>query len=394
MKGKRIGLALPNIPGYSETFFRSKIAGLTQAGHEVLLFAGGKAEDFDLCRVVPHPKVYRFLPWQIAAMVWEIGMLLIKHSASALRFYRLERKSGRSIRKALENLYLNSRILRQKLDWLHFGFATMGIRRENTARAIGAKMALSLRGYDIAIYPLTHTGCYQLLWQRVDKVHTISDDLLALAYRNGLPSGTPVQMITPAIDTRRFEKEQPNSSSLNQALRLLTVARLHWKKGLEYTLEALAILKKAGIDFRYTLIGAGEEYERLAFAAHQLGIREQVDFAGKKPHDEVKVAMENADIYLQYSISEGFCNAVLEAQAMGLLCIVSDAEGLPENVLHGQTGWVTPRRQPKLLALQIEQVLQLPQDELQVVRQRAIERVRKVFNMQNQIAQFIQFYRD
>ncbi|MBK7870836.1 MAG: glycosyltransferase family 4 protein [Saprospiraceae bacterium] len=52
---------------------------------------------------------------------------------------------------------------------------------------------------------------------------------------------------------------------------------------------------------------------------------------------------EKADIYLQYSIQEGFCNAVLEAQAMGLLCIVSDAEGLPENILHGQTGWVVPK---------------------------------------------------
>ena len=76
---------------------------------------------------------------------------------------------------------------------------------------------------------------------------------------------------------------------------------------------------------------------------------EKVSFKGKLAHMEVKKAMEQADIYLQYSLQEGFCNAVLEAQAMGLLCIVSDAEGLPENVLHGQTGWVVPKRQPALL---------------------------------------------
>ncbi|MCB9276517.1 MAG: hypothetical protein H6564_20965 [Lewinellaceae bacterium] len=46
----------------------------------------------------------------------------------------MERQSGRSARQALENLYLNSHILLQQLDWLHFGFATTALRRENTAR--------------------------------------------------------------------------------------------------------------------------------------------------------------------------------------------------------------------------------------------------------------------
>ena len=377
-----IGLVLPAVPGYSETFFRSKIEGLVQAGHKVLLFAGGEDKGFDLCKVVPHPNVYRLAPLQAAALVYQIIRLLVMKPLPASRFYQLERQAGRSMKAALENLYLNSHILRCKLDWLHFGFATTSLRRENAARAIQARMAVSLRGYDIALYPLKHPGCYQLLWQRVDKVHTISDDLLTLAYREGLPVTTPVQKITPAIDTRQFQRKQPLSNRLDPPLQILTVARLHWKKGLEYTLEALALLKKAGIDFRYTLIGTGEENERLVFAAHQLGIREQVHFAGKLPHVAVKAAMESSDIYLQYSISEGFCNAVLEAQAMGLLCIVSDAEGLPENVLHGQTGWVVPKRQPKLLCQQLLTVIHHPHSALIMIRQNAMERIQRNFNLE------------
>ena len=96
------------------------------------------------------------------------------------------------------------------------------------------------------------------------------------------------------------------------------MGRLKWVKGLEYTLEALGELHKKGVDFEYTLIGEGEEYERLCFAAYQLGIRDKVSFKGKMSHSEVKKAMEQADIYLQYSLQEGFCNSVLEAQAMGL----------------------------------------------------------------------------
>ena len=105
------------------------------------------------------------------------------------------------------------------------------------------------------------------------------------------------------------------------------------------------------------IIGDGSEYERLVFAAYQLGIKDHVTFAGILPQVDVKKQLEHSDMYLQYSIQEGFCNAVLEAQAMGLLCIVSNAEGLAENVLDGKTGWVLPKRQPELLAEKIKDVI-------------------------------------
>ena len=73
--------------------------------------------------------------------------------------------------------------------------------------------------------------------------------------------------------------------------------------------------------------------------------------------------LEKSDIYLQYSIQEGFCNSVLEAQAMGLLSIVSDANGLTENIIHNYTGWVVPKMAPKLLANCIKKFY-LPQTKL------------------------------
>ena len=97
---------------------------------------------------------------------------------------------------------------------------------------------------------------------------------------------------------------------------------------------------------------------------------------------------------MQYSVQEGFCNAVLEAQATGLLCIVSDAEGLPENVLHGITGWVVPKRRPDLLAGQIESVLHMPPEQREQIRRQAIERVRREFNLEKQQREFLEFYAD
>jgi colanic acid/amylovoran biosynthesis glycosyltransferase len=55
----RIGLVLPNIPAYSETFFRNKILGLQESGHEVILFVNNsKAKNNYLnCKVVKAPKL-------------------------------------------------------------------------------------------------------------------------------------------------------------------------------------------------------------------------------------------------------------------------------------------------------------------------------------------------
>ena len=214
-------------------------------------------------------------------------------------------------------------------------------------KVLQAKESVSFRGYDIAVKPLQMPDCYNMLWNHVDKVHTISEDLMKLGWQNGLPKTVPVQKITPAVDIEKFKR--PKVYHESDDLIFTTVARLHWKKGLEYTLEALALLKKQGLCFTYRIIGEGSEYERLKYAAYQLDLFDEVEFVGKIPHSEMEDELLKTTVYLQYSIQEGFCNAVLEAQALGLLCVVSDAEGLPENVLHEKTGWVVPKRDPKKL---------------------------------------------
>ena len=114
------------------------------------------------------------------------------------------------------------------------------------------------------------------------------------------------------------------------------------EKGLEYSIEALSILKNAGYNFEYTIVGNGSELERLKFASSQLGLEDNVNFTGYLEHKLIK-KYQNSDIYLQYSIQEGFCNALLEAQSMGLICIASDAEGLKENISDNITGYIVKK---------------------------------------------------
>jgi len=107
---------------------------------------------------------------------------------------------------------------------------------------------------------------------------------------------------------------------------------------------------------------------------------------------EVKNEMEWADIYIQPSIQEGFCNAVLEAQAMGLLCIVTDADGLSENILDEKTGWVVPKRSPKKITEKIINILSMDDDRLNQIRKYAVKRVINEFNLERQSQLFRDFY--
>jgi glycosyltransferase involved in cell wall biosynthesis len=384
-----IGLILSSAPSYSETFFRNKIRLLEEAGNKVIVFADNSNDietDYTLV------SGFRWKGSFISKFKNVVCSLLdlLRSPFKAMRLFGFNKRDGFSARKNFLSLLSSAHILGFNLDWLHFGFATMALGRENLGQVLHARTAVSIRGFDIGIYPVKHPGCYELLWKKLDKLHYISDDLFSSAVTRGFDLNKRHQKITPAIDSMFFEGQQ--RFNFHSPIKILTVARLHWKKGLEYSLDALAILDQKGIDFRYTIIGEGEDYERLNFAAHQLGIKAKVIFAGKMSPQEVRKAYRENDIYLQYSIQEGFCNAVLEAQAMGLFVVVSNAEGLSENVLHKKTGWIVPKRNPLLLASQIIDILNLQPIERSQISLNAINRVKKNFNLEKQKLEFLDFY--
>ena len=386
----RIGLVLPNIPAYSETFFNSKIKGLQENGFEVIIFSKGKLKSkHSSCKTVFAPDFS--IKLTLIPELFKIFKNCLFNLKPVLKLYKLNKKDQFSSKSACKNVLINSYILPYKLDWLHFGFGTMALQSENVAEAIGAKMAVSFRGFDFYVYPIKFQNCYKQLFSKKVKYHLLSNAMKEELIKHGiLPE--MIHKIAPAIDCEFF-KNQTNYQESSQ-IQFITVSRLHWIKGLEYTLEAFSILKNNNILFHYTIVGDGAEKEKLMFMVQQLGLTECVSFIGNISHDEVKSNLEKSSYYLQYSLQEGFCNAVLEAQSMGLLCIVSDADGLKENVLNNQTGWVVSKRNPSFLAQKITEVINLNENEKLKIKENAMLRVKKEFNLANQNKSFKSFYLD
>ena len=91
-------------------------------------------------------------------------------------------------------------------------------------------------------------------------------------------------------------------------------------------------LHERGVEFEYRIIGDGPHREAILFALDELGLLERVELLGARDVREVQEAMRWADVCLHAAVSEGFCVSVIEAQAMGLPIVCTDADGLSENV--------------------------------------------------------------
>lgn len=100
-------------------------------------------------------------------------------------------------------------------------------------------------------------------------------------------------------------------------------------KGQLYVIQALSILKKAGLNFEYHLVGAGTG-EILRQAAIDYDVEDRIFIKGRIPHEKITDFLDEMDIYIQPSKQEGLPRATIEAMSRGCLCLGSDIAGIPE----------------------------------------------------------------
>lgn len=242
---------------------------------------------------------------------------------------------------------------------------------------------------------LERADYHREVWQGADALHLLGEDLWRRAQRRGCPPDKPHALIPPAIDVTRFDPQDKSHQDVagtpGRPLRSLSVARLEWTKGYEFALEAVRLLKEQGVNCLYQIVGTGAHLESVAFARHQLGLAPQVELLGALTPEQIRPHLRAADVFLHAAVSEGFCNAVLEAQAMRLPVVCSDAGGLAENVVDGRTGFVVPRRKPAAIAEKLARLARDP-DLRERMGQAGRARVIESFDLERQAQRFLDLY--
>ncbi len=133
---------------------------------------------------------------------------------------------------------------------------------------------------------------------------------------------------------------------------LLYVGRLEPEKGLLDLLKAFASLKDQA---HLALIGAGPQEAELRAAVGRLGLSENVSFTGYL--ENPLPLIRQATLLTLPSYTEGTPLVVLEAMALGTAVIATNVGGTPEVVDDGESGLLTPARQPDVLREAIEWLL-------------------------------------
>ena len=135
------------------------------------------------------------------------------------------------------------------------------------------------------------------------------------------------------------------------------VARLFHLKGHKYLLEAGAQVVKVYPKARFLLVGDGILRGNLERQAEDLGIRENVLFAGLVPKEEIPELLAIMDVVVHTSLREGLARVLPQALASGKPVISFDIDGAREVIRDGETGYLVPARDSRKLAEAIIEIL-------------------------------------
>lgn len=223
----------------------------------------------------------------------------------------------------------------------------------------GAHLVLTLHGSEILrLHQRAGTRiATSRLFARADKVSVVSRHTRELLLRH-FPSAARRVVLTPGAVRSDL---QPAAVTVrrktgNAPVVILTVARLHPRKGQLRVIEALRALpaaQRAGIEYWVAGAHGKENYDQQLLEAAALADF-PVKFLGDVPDEGLAALYAQADVFAMTSVAhrqsvEGFGLVYLEAGAHGLPVVAHAIGGVPEAVLHEETGLLVSPDDPAAL---------------------------------------------
>jgi glycosyltransferase involved in cell wall biosynthesis len=169
------------------------------------------------------------------------------------------------------------------------------------------------------------------------------------------------------------------------------VGRLWPQKRVHDLIWATELIKNIKPNVFTVVVGDGPERDTLVDYTHKIAIDDRVRFVG--PRDDVPRLMTIMEALVQPSEFEGMPNSIMEAMAAGLPVVASNIPGNDELVTDGESGFLVPVGDTKMLASRINRLLDEP-DLSRRFGQAGQARVRDQFSVERMVASHVQRYRE
>jgi glycosyltransferase involved in cell wall biosynthesis len=383
----------PKYPGETTAPFIEEIAaGLARRGHCVHVVAPYHRE----VRRAPverdvHLHFFQYSPWR-ALNVWGYAEALradVGLRGRALLAAPLALGAGVKALLRVTNDQRPTTNDQSPMNGLASGHSSFGVRRSSfdiihahwvlpngppaalAARLRGLPLVISLHGSDVYLAeraaPLSLAAAGAM--RAAAAITACSGDLRDRALRLGALADR-VDVIPYGVDPRAFQPDPASGAHVRAELGLppgtpliVSVSRLVYKKGLTYLLEALPRVLERHPDAVLVIAGYGDLRDELERRAGELGVASQVRFPGQLDRERAARYVGAADVYAVPSIHDqggnvdGLPNALLEGMGAARPIVASRVAGIPEVIVDGRHGLLTPERDSAALAAAITRLL-------------------------------------
>jgi glycosyltransferase involved in cell wall biosynthesis len=228
------------------------------------------------------------------------------------------------------------------------------------------RLVLTFHGSEILKFagsPLRRALARQLIGHAT-RVSTLSNYTQELLLEH-FPEAADKIFLTPGALRSDFAVVPTRPAAPRPKIVVLTVGRLHPRKGQLITLQALQMLPpEVRSRLEYWIVGGQSKgnYETLLRSAAAAQPDLAVRFFGNLPDEELAGIYEAADVFAMTSLNlersvEGFGLVYLEAAAHGLPVVAHDVGGVSEAVIDGVTGLLVPPNRPAQLAAAFEKLI-------------------------------------
>lgn len=343
----KIAYLTSQYPATSHTFIRREVEALRRAGVDISTFSirpPSASEQADPENVSAFESTHYILPPRLPRLLAAHLRCGLKHP---LRYLRTLRDALRhrvpgfssgvySFIYFGEAMILADALRQQQIEHLHNHFANASATVGYLAtRYLEIDFSLTLHGISEFDYP---SGL--LLREKLEHarfVACVSHFGRAQAMRiTDSDDWSKMVIVRCGIDTARFSPAPVLAR--HARLRLLHVGRLSAEKGQAGLISAFAQMRRRGIDAELRIVGDGPLEAELKQQVHDLKLGDHCVFLGRQGEEGVLEELRKADAFVIASLMEGLPVVLMEAMACRVPVIAPCIAGIPELVVHDETG--------------------------------------------------------